>query len=222
MPVLALVPARNEADKIGRTVKALLDGKVADYIAVVDDASIDGTAEEAEAAGAHVTRLTENLGKGGAVNSVLERLDSFDVVLLIDGDVAETAAEAAKILTPVENGEADMAVAIFPKKEGTGGFGLALGLARRLIRWKTGFTAAAPLSGQRALNDKAVKAAFPFATNYGMETAMTIDVLQAGLRVVEVPAAFAHSYTYRDVFGFRHRGRQFIDILKVMFRKRRL
>ncbi len=218
MRVVALIPAYNEAGKVGLTVAALREAALADQIIVIDDKSTDSTAEEAAAAGADVIRLTKNVGKGGAVNRGLKAAGDYDVVLLIDADVTATATEAGKLLAPVQKGETDMAVAILSRREGTGGFGLALGLARRLIRRRGGLDVTAPLSGQRALTKTAVAAATPLATDYGLETAMTIDVLRAGLRVTEVPAAFTHSYTYRDMAGFRHRGRQFLDILKVMFR----
>ncbi len=221
MKTIALVPAYNEADRIGATVKALLHVAGIDRVVVVDDGSTDQTESAAGAAGAAVIRSDDNLGKGGAVNKALAGIEPFDVVLLIDGDTGETAAEAGKLLEPVLDGRADMSVAILPKRQGAGGFGLALGLAKRIIKRKTGFAAEAPLSGQRALNEKAFKAAFPFAPGYGLETAMTIDILRAGLNVVEVPAGFAHDYTYRDVSGFIHRGRQFLAILKVGLRGRK-
>ncbi len=218
MRVVALVPARNEAGKVGLTVSALREAGSADQVIVIDDKSNDCTAAEAAAAGAQIVSLDKNLGKGGAVNRGLAAAGDFDIVMLIDADVGETAAEAAKLLAPVQAGEADMVVAVLPRREGTGGFGLALGLARWLIKRRGGFDATAPLSGQRALTKAAIEAAAPLATDYGLETAMTIDVLRAGLRVTEVPAAFTHSYTYRNAAGFRHRGRQYLDILKVMFR----
>lgn len=218
MRVIALVPAYNEEEKIGATVRALLMSGAADEVLVADDHSSDRTAEEAERAGARVIRLAKNYGKGGAAGKALTENPNFDVVLLVDGDVGETAAEAVKLARPVVSGGADMAVAILPTKAGTGGFGLARGLARFLIKARGGITVEAPLSGQRAMTKAAVAASLPFARGYGMETAMTIDVLRDGLRVTEVPADFSHSYTYRDVSGFTHRGRQFLHILKVMFR----
>ncbi len=218
MRVIAIVPAHNEAERISETVQALLESGAAAQVIVADDFSTDNTASEAEKAGARVLRLARNYGKGGAVNKALEDNPDFDVVLLIDGDVGETASEAVKLKAPVVSGDADMAVAILPSRTGTGGFGLARGLSRFIIKTRGGFAARAPLSGQRALNKAAVDASLPFARGYGMETAMTVDVLREGLRVSEVPADFAHSYTYRNVSGFAHRGKQFLHILKVMFR----
>jgi hypothetical protein len=47
-----------------------------------------------------------------------------------------------------------------------------------------------------------------------METAMTIDAVRAGLRVVEIPIdGLSHRPTGRGTRGFAHRARQGLDIL---------
>ncbi|MFH1736754.1 MAG: glycosyltransferase family 2 protein [Actinomycetota bacterium] len=219
--MVAFVPAFNEEKTVGETVAALLSVAGIDEVRVIDDGSTDGTAQAAAAAGARVVKLKKNLGKGGALNAALSDEKPADIVLLIDSDVGETAAEAARLLAPVKDGEADMAIAVPPKRPGTGGFGLALGLARRVIKHRTGFEAKAPLSGQRALNAKAILAVRPLVGGFGLETAMTIDALAAGLKVVEVPANFTHDYTYRNIKGFLHRGRQFLAIVRVALRRQR-
>jgi len=60
----AIVAARNEADRIGDTVRALREAFPAAYIWVADDASEDGTAEVAMAAGAEVVSRGRPHGKG--------------------------------------------------------------------------------------------------------------------------------------------------------------
>ena len=51
------------------------------------------------------------------------------------------------------------------------------------------YRAEAPLSGQRALTAACLAAVRPLAGGFGMETAMTIDAVRAGFRVVEIPVA---------------------------------
>jgi hypothetical protein len=103
-------------------------------------------------------------------------------------------------------------VAIFRQRVG-GGFGLAKGLAQRLIRFLSGFEAIEPLSGQRALSSRARRAVFPLAPGFGAETRMTIDAERAGLHVEEVELDLRHRATVRDVRGFAHRGRQLVDLV---------
>ena len=84
--------------------------------------------------------------------------------------------------------------------------------AARAIRLLCGFRTVEPLSGQRALTSAALEAIRPLARGFGVESAMTVDAVRAGMRVVEVPAAASHRGTGRDVRGFAHRGRQAVEI----------
>ena len=182
-------------------------------VVVVDDGSADDTAEIAEAAGAKVVRLVFNVGKGAALEAGASRVSDADIVLLLDGDLAETAGEAAALLAPVLDGEADMSVAAFPRPAGKAGFGLVKGLARwGIARMGGGFRADAPLSGQRAMTGACFEVVRPFASGYGVEVALTVRALRQGLRIVEVPTTMAHAATGRDVAGFVHRGRQFVHV----------
>jgi glycosyltransferase involved in cell wall biosynthesis len=210
-PVSVLVPAYNEADRVAVTVSALAGLPGVDRVLVVDDASTDGTGSEALAAGAAVMRLRRRSGKGRAMERALRRAEPADVWLFADADLGETASALIPVLEEVVAGRADLAIALPPPQEG-GGFGLVKRAAARAIREASGFEAAAPLSGQRALTAVALTACRPLAAGFGVETAMTIDVVRAGFRVVEVPADVRHRPTGRDVRGFAHRGRQGLDI----------
>lgn len=209
--VVALVPARDEADRVGVTVEALRAIAGVSEVIVVDDGSSDGTASEALAAGAGVLRLPRPAGKGRALEGALRRLPEPDVWLLADADLGATAAGMVDVLEPVLTGRADLAIATFPPAQG-GGFGIVKRFAARAVRLVSGFSAAEPLSGQRAATAATLAACRPLARGFGVETAMTIDAVRAGLRVVEVPTALAHRPTGRDVRGFVHRGRQGLDI----------
>jgi glycosyltransferase involved in cell wall biosynthesis len=213
--VVALVAARDEADRIGETVIALRALEPVTEVVVVDDGSRDETAPRSLAAGATVLRLDRARGKGRALEGALTRLRdrAADVWLLADGDLAATAASLGAVLAPVMAGQADLAIATFPPGQG-GGFGLVKRAARHAIRLGSGLDVREPLSGQRALTAQALDAVRPLARGFGVETAMTIDAVRAGLRVLEVPAELGHRPTYRDVRGFAHRGRQGWDILR--------
>lgn len=213
--VVALVAARDEGDRIGETVTALLALEPVAEVVVVDDGSRDETAPRSLAAGATVLRLDRARGKGRALEGALARLRdrAADVWLLADGDLAETAASLDAVLAPVLAGEADLAIATFPPPQ-AGGFGLVKRAARHAIRLGSGLEVREPLSGQRALTAEALEAVRPLARGFGVETAMTIDAVRAGLRVLEVPAELGHRPTFRDVRGFAHRGRQGWDIVR--------
>ncbi|MGB4593883.1 MAG: glycosyltransferase [Coriobacteriia bacterium] len=214
MRVVALIPARNEAARVADTVRAVLAIEGVTRVLVIDDGSTDATSDEARGAGAEVVRLGRNAGKGGALNTGLYRVrEDADVLLLLDADLGQTASEGARLLVPVLAGDADMTIGQLPKPPGSGGFGLVKGLARWGIRrLGGGFDATAPISGQRALSRAAWQAATPFASGYGAEVALTVRALRAHMRVVEVPVEMAHAATGKDLAGFAHRGRQFLQI----------
>jgi glycosyltransferase involved in cell wall biosynthesis len=212
--VVALVAARDEGARIGPCVTRLLP--VVDEVVVVDDGSRDPTASEASSAGATVLRTGGHRGKGRALEGALRRLRPADVWLLADGDLGATASGLGRLLEVVTSGEADLAIAVLPPAR-AGGFGLVKRVAAHLIRGQCGFRASEPLSGQRALTAGAMDAVRPFARGFGVETAMTIDAVRAGLRVVEVPIdGLEHRPTYRTPRGFLHRGRQGWDIARAV------
>jgi glycosyltransferase involved in cell wall biosynthesis len=219
MRTVILIPAHNEAERIGSTLDALASVPGIDEIVVVDDASTDDTARVAGTRGATVIQLEHNVGKGGALEAGAAAAGDPDVLLLLDGDLGQTASQATALLGPVLEGEADMSIARFPKPAGKAGFGLVKGLARWGIRRLGGpFDAHAPLSGQRALTRNAVAAVRPFESGYGVEVALTVRALRAGLRVVEVETTMTHAATGRNLAGFVHRGRQFIDVARALVR----
>jgi len=211
--VAVLIPAHDEAERIGATVEAARAIAGVTRVVVVDDGSRDDTAQLAEAAGAKVVRIWNNVGKGAALEAGAMRIENADVVILLDADLGEAASQAALLLAPVLSGEADVVIAKFPRPQGKAGFGLVKGLARwGIARYGSGYLAEAPLSGQRALTHDAFAAVRPFASGYGVEVALTVRALRAGMRLLEVETTMSHAATGRDMAGFVHRGRQFVHV----------
>ena len=219
MDIAALIPAHNEALSIAQTVRAVRTVRGVTRVVVVDDGSEDDTALHAEDAGAKVIRMTGNAGKGAALEAGAKRVSDADVVLLLDGDLGETASQAALLLGPVLAGDTDMTIASFPRPTAKAGFGLVKGIARFGIRRLGGeFEATAPLSGQRAITRSCLETVRPFSAGYGVEVGLTIRALRAGFRVAEVQTTMSHSATGRDMSGFIHRGRQFFHVTGALIR----
>jgi hypothetical protein len=224
-----VIPARNEFDRISSTVMAAARIPGADIVVVVDDGSVDGTAAEAASAGAIVTRHARNRGKAAAMETGAETVRVIEAeresagphtaprhLLFLDADLAETAALAGPLAEPVREGLADMTIAVFASKVKLGGHGLVLGLSGAGIERATGWRPAEPLNGQRCLTRTAFEAARPLARGWGAETALTIDLLRQGMRVVEVPVPLAHRATGRDFGAQMHRARQLADVARAL------
>jgi glycosyltransferase involved in cell wall biosynthesis len=215
----AIVAARNEADRIALTVAALGAELPEATIYVADDASTDGTAEAALAAGAVVIGRRRPHGKGANVTAAAEAALSVEpppaAVLLCDGDLGRLV----RLLEAVDAGECDLAVAAFSRRAG-GGFGIALAFARRAIRRLCGLETVAPISGQRAMRTEVLRATLPFARGYGMEIGMTVDAVRAGFRLGEYELDLEHRATGRDLGGFLHRARQLADFARAYLARR--
>jgi glycosyltransferase involved in cell wall biosynthesis len=211
--VLALVPAHDEADRVGATVRALLSLDSIDRVVVVDDGSSDATSERAAAAGAGVLRFPRNVGKGGAMERALDLVAPADVYCFADADLADSATGIAPLLSEVLEGRADLVVGVLPAPP-TGGFGLVKRFARAAIRRVARFEAEEPLSGQRALTRECLQASRPLAEGFGLETAMLADAARLGFRIAEMPVSVEHRFTRKDLSGFRHRARQGLDVVR--------
>lgn len=107
--ILALIPAWNEASRIGPIVE-----KTRAYlpVLVVDDGSRDETAAVAEAAGAIVVRHPQNRGKGVALTTgfawALEH--GYEAVLTLDADGQHDPADIPKFLAAYRAGARDFII----------------------------------------------------------------------------------------------------------------
>ena len=109
---IAIVPAYNEEQNVGRVIDELRAFDPGLDIVVVSDGSVDRTAEVAAERGAHVVSLPFNLGIGGAVQTGFKYAheQGYELVVRCDGDGQHIPAELPKVLEPVLAGEADIAV----------------------------------------------------------------------------------------------------------------
>jgi glycosyltransferase involved in cell wall biosynthesis len=222
----AVIPAHNEADRIETTVLAVLAIPEVRHVVVVDDGSTDNTLRRAGDAGAVAVRMPHNMGKGAALERGARRISWFAdadelALLFVDADLGATAANLGPLAEPVLGRRADMSIAVLPpQNQAGGGHGFVVRLARRGVVDATGWVPTQPLSGMRCLTPEAFAAARPLASGWGVETAMTIDVLAAGFEVVEVPVELQHRVTGTDWASRRHRAEQYRDVARALVLRR--
>ena len=223
-PVAVIIAAKDEAARIVTTVSAARRIAGVDLVIVVDDGSSDATGQLAADAGAVVLSHPRNRGKAAAMATGARAVADQDIkdpavvggarlLLFIDADLGQSAANAVALVASVASGDADMTIATLPSQSTSGGgHGFVVRLARNGIERLAGWTPTQPLSGMRCLSREAFEAASPLARGWGVEVGLTIDVLGAGLRVLEVSCELQHRVTGSSWRGQVHRARQYRDV----------
>lgn len=188
---LIVIPAYNEASRIGAVLGQIAETGLAADVLVVDDGSRDETAAEAIAGGARVVRHPTNLGYGSALQTGYKYAlrHGYDWLVQMDADGQHLASEVATLLEPVRAGEADLVLGsrfldagsytMEPlKKAGSEFF--------RLLASLFGLRVSDPTSGFQAMNRRVMHL---YATDFYPVDFPDVDVLltahRSGLRVAE-------------------------------------
>jgi polyisoprenyl-phosphate glycosyltransferase len=173
----AILPAYNEAGRIGNVIRVLCQVELLDEIIVVDDGSMDDTGIEAVDAAAGDLRLSLlrhpcNRGKGQAIVSGWRATRATNL-LFLDADLVNLEIHhITALVDPVLNGWADMTVGLFRQ-----GY-WRTDLAHRLTPW---------LSGQRCLRAGLLSSlSTGAAAGYGFETALSLAARKQGWRSEDV------------------------------------
>jgi glycosyltransferase involved in cell wall biosynthesis len=192
--VLALIPARNEADSLPAVIASLRQEQPELDILVVDDASTDGTQATLAAVSVERLRLCEHLGVGSAIRAGLRhaRRKNFDIVVRVDGDGQHPAGEIGSLIAPILRGGADAVVG--SRFGGEAGYRTPPGIRRTGQRVVSAWVSAASgvrvtdaTSGFWAFGARAIRLlADEHPTGYP-EPELLLLLARSGLTVAEVP-----------------------------------
>lgn len=190
---LIIIPAYKEAENIERVVDNIMNNYPQyDYV-IVNDGSKDSTREICQRRGYCFLDLPINLGIGGAVQTGYKYAErnGYDIAIQIDGDGQHDVSQLAKVIEPLEKGEADIAIGSrFIEKEGFQSSSvrrMGIRFLSGLIRLCTGKKVLDVTSGYRAVNRRFIEIyAENYPSDYPEPEAIVAAVMHKG-RIQEVP-----------------------------------
>ena len=112
--VAIIIPAYNEAERIGRVLRAVTASRCADEIIVVCDGCRDHTARVASRfIGVRVLELPVNVGKAGAMSAGVKATDA-EVLAFVDADLDGLSGEHIdSIIRPLLLSQCEMCIGVF-------------------------------------------------------------------------------------------------------------
>ncbi|KQO04039.1 MULTISPECIES: glycosyltransferase family 2 protein [unclassified Arthrobacter] len=191
--ILIVMPAWNEAEAIGDTIRDIKRVEPDMDILVVDDGSRDDTARIAEDAGAVVLRLPFNLGVGGAMRTGFKYAlrNGYSGVIQVDSDGQHMPEDIAKVLQGLESADISIGARFAGKGEyqAKGPRRWAMSLLARVISRVAGTRLTDVTSGFRAVNRRGLHQYIEhFPAEYLGDTIDSLVVaLKSGCTVTQVP-----------------------------------
>jgi len=190
LKVSVVIPALNEEEPISGVIRAI-PRDLADEIIVVDNASIDRTAERARSEGARVVHEPQR-GYGRACRTGVRAASPWsEVLVFLDGDGSDPPELMARLLAPIAAGTHDFVIGSRTRgQRETGSMnwpqllaGRAAGLVLRAL-YGVRFTDMCPF---RAIRREALEQLGMREETYGWNLEMQIRAARAQLRILEVP-----------------------------------
>jgi len=192
--VAVVIPCFNEATAIHATVTDMAAALPAAAIHVFDNASTDGTADVARAAGAIVHHVAER-GKGNVVRRMFADVEA-DLYVMVDGDATyEAAAAPALVHLALSNG-LDMVVgeritaASTDGEEYRSGHVIGNKVFSGLYRRLFGTDYNDVFSGYRVMTRRFVKSFPAMTTGFDIETELIVHAADLQVGVGEHPTAY--------------------------------
>jgi glycosyltransferase involved in cell wall biosynthesis len=191
--VAAVIPTLNEAETIAGTI-ASLPRDIVDEIIVADSSSRDGTAVVAQRANARVITLSERGYGRACAAGVAAAGEGCGIILFLDGDGADRADLADRLIAPIRAGTHDFVIGsrVRGKRE-PGSMSWHQVLAGRLagvlmsLLYGVRYT---DMCAFRAITREALARLDMRETTYGWNIEMQMKAARAGLRILELPMPY--------------------------------
>jgi glycosyltransferase involved in cell wall biosynthesis len=204
VPLVAIVPAHDEAPRIGAVVTA---AGVHLPVLVVDDGSKDDTAERATEAGATVVRQLPNKGKGAALRTGFRwAIDhGAEAAITLDGDGQHDPAEIPRFLEAWAAGGPDLVVGRRNFRSMPPSRRLANELGTLAFSWAVGRRIPDNQSGFRLVSRRLMDATLASdEAGFEFEVEMIVTAIRAGWTIGWVPIRTIYAGQTSHIQPARH------------------
>ncbi|MGH8106180.1 MAG: glycosyltransferase family 2 protein, partial [Arenimonas sp.] len=208
MRISVVLPAKNEAEGLRRTLPSLKAQLPDAEIIVINDGSIDDTAAVAAGFGATVLSSPYSMGNGASIKRGT-RAASGEILVFMDADGQHGAEHCLALLNKLEQGFDMVVGARGWNGQANVSRGLANGLYNRVATWMTGQKVADLTSGFRAVRaDKFREFLHLLPNGFSYPTTITMAFFRSAYSVAYVPVPVAarigksHIRPVRDGFRF--------------------
>ena len=210
--VSVIIPVYNEGKAIADLVSKIKTCYPDFDILVIDDGSIDNTADAAQTAGARVYSHPYNIGNGAAVKSGIRVADG-DILVFLDGDGQHDPEDIAELLRYLP--QFDMVVGARSMGD-QASVGRALG--NKLYNWFASYVAKFSIkdltSGLRAVKSTVARNFLYLLPNtYSYPTTLTLGVLRSGMSVKYIPIKTRKRKSGKSNIKMVHDGVRFFMII---------
>ena len=215
MRVSVVLPAKNEAGGLPRTLGGVRSVLPEAELIVVDDGSSDETPGLAAALGARVIRSPYSMGNGAAIKRGA-RAATGDVIVFMDADGQHDASCIPRLLQKLDEGY-DMVVGA---RDWGGQAGVSRGLANTFYNWlasrMTGFAVKDLTSGFRAVRaDKFKEFLHLLPNGFSYPTTSTMAFFRSAYPVAYVPIPVAKRIGRSHIRPLRDGVRFLLIIFKI-------
>jgi len=188
--ISVIIPALNEEEPIAGVVRGFAATKIADEIIVIDNGSVDRTAERAREAGARIVTAPRGYGRACAAGVAVLRPEC-DIVVFLDGDGSDCPEFMDQLVNPIVAGTHDFVIGSRTRgQREPGSMNLQQVLSGRFagfiigLLYRVHYTDMCPF---RAIRRDALERLNMREQTYGWNIEMQMKAARAGLRILEVP-----------------------------------
>ncbi len=190
--ILAAIPCLNEEKFVGDVIRQTQP--YVDRVLVIDDGSIDGTADTARAAGADVVRHSKCTGAGASTRDGFEyaKKTGADILITLDGDGQHDPLEIPLLIEPIISGKADIVIGSrFLRKARIRAYRkFGIDAITFCVNFCSGYYKFSDSQcSYRAHNKKAIEAINITDKGFGYSVEVLIQAKKKRLRIAEVPVS---------------------------------